>query len=216
MEFSLNSIFQSLVPKDKIFIPLFVQSSSNILEASNVLKMALHSDSVTRLNAYRTIEMLESQGDEYTHGILQEAGANFITPFDREDIQELAVQMDDILDFIHGTSKRIELYKIHQLHPSMLEISVYINEAVMELDKIIKNLHTLRYTEEMRQSLFIIKDYKKKSDNAYKDIIGKLFKEEADAMEVLKLKEVLTFMTKASRSIVSSASVIENVLVKFS
>jgi uncharacterized protein Yka (UPF0111/DUF47 family) len=216
MNFSLNSIFQSLVPKDKIFIPLFVQASANVLEASRVLNVALHSDSVTRLNAHRTIEMLESQGDEFTHGILQEAASNFVIPFDREDIQALAVELDDVIDFVHGTSKRIELYKIHQLHPAMLEMSGYIHESSKELNKIIQNLHNLRYTEEMRQSLSIIKDYRKKTDRVYRDVIGKLFKEEAEALEVLKLKEVLTFMTGAARSLVSTASVIENVLVKFS
>jgi uncharacterized protein Yka (UPF0111/DUF47 family) len=216
MNFSLNSIFQALVPKDKIFIPLFVQASANVLEASRVLNVALHSDSVTRLNAYRTIEMLENQGDEFTHGILQEAASNFVIPFDREDIQALAVELDDVIDFVHGTSKRIELYKIHQLHPAMLEMSGYIHESSKELNKIIQNLHNLRYTEEMRQSLSIIKDYRKKTDRVYRDVIGKLFKEEAEALEVLKLKEVLTFMTGAARSLVSTASVIENVLVKFS
>jgi uncharacterized protein Yka (UPF0111/DUF47 family) len=124
--------------------------------------------------------------------------------------------LDDVIDFIHGTSKRIELYKIHQLHPAMLEMSGYIHESSKELNKIIQNLHNLRYTEEMRQSLSIIKDYRKKTDRVYRDVIGKLFKEEAEALEVLKLKEVLTFMTGAARSLVSTASVIENVLVKFS
>lgn len=216
MNISLNSIFQALVPKDKVFIPLFVQASANVLEAAEVLKNALHSDSVTRINAHKQIENLEHQGDEFTHGILQEAASTFITPFDREDVQSLAVTLDDVLDFIHGTSKRIELYKIHQIHPAMQKLSEIIYESAIELDKIISNLHTLRYSVEMRNSLSIIKAHEKASQDLYDDVIGNLFKSGANALDVLKLKEVLSFMTGATNSLVSTASVIENVLVKFS
>ncbi|MEZ4800367.1 MAG: DUF47 family protein [Flavobacteriales bacterium] len=216
MNISLNAIFQALVPKDKKFIPLFVQASANTLEAAEVLKNAMTSDSVSRINALKKIEMLETQGDEYTHGILQEAASTFITPFDREDIQSLAVTLDDVYDFIHGTSKRIELYKIHHIHPAMQEIAGYIYESAIELNQIIANLHNLRYTAEMRKSLSIIKNYEKKSQDTYDDVIGQLFKNDSNALEVLKLKEVLSFMLGASNSLVSTASVIENVLVKFS
>jgi uncharacterized protein Yka (UPF0111/DUF47 family) len=213
---SLNSIFQSLVPKDKKFFPLFVQASANVVASADALKIALHSDSVTRINAHKEIERLENQGDEYTHGILKEAASTFVTPFDREDIQALAVTLDDVVDFIHGTSKRIELYKITQIHPSMLVLSNLIYEGAKELDIIIQNMPSLRYSVEMRASLSKIKDLEKRADDVYDDVIGKLFKEDTDALEVLKLKEVLSFMTSASNSLVHTASVIENVLVKFS
>jgi uncharacterized protein len=213
---SLNSIFQSLVPKDKKFFPLFVQASANVVASADALKIALHSDSVTRINAHKEIERLENQGDEFTHGILKEAASTFVTPFDREDIQALAVTLDDVVDFIHGTSKRIELYKITQIHPSMLVLSNLIYEGAKELDIIIQNMPSLRYSVEMRASLSKIKDLEKRADDVYDDVIGKLFKEDTDALEVLKLKEVLSFMTSASNSLVHTASVIENVLVKFS
>lgn len=216
MNISLNTIFQALVPKDKKFMPLFEQASANVLEASEMLRVMLHADSVTRLNAHKQIEHLENQGDEFTHGILKEAAATFITPFDREDIQLLAVKLDDVVDFIHGSSKRIELYKIHQLHPAMLEMSVYINESAKELNAIIGNLNTLRYTPQMRDGLAKIKEFEKKADDLYDDAIGKLFKENPNPLEVLKVKEVLSFMTSATNSLVATASVIESVLVKFS
>ncbi|MFN6378159.1 MAG: DUF47 domain-containing protein [Flavobacteriales bacterium] len=216
MNISLNTIFQALVPKDKKFIPLFEQASSNVLQAAELLRSALHADSVTRLNAHKQIEHHENQGDEFTHGILKEAAATFITPFDREDMQRLAVSLDDVIDFIHGSSKRIELYKIHQLNPAMLQMSVYIHESTKELDKIIKNLYTLRYTAQMRESLAIIKDYEKKADDLYDDAISKLFRDNPSPLEVLKVKEVLSFMTSATGSLATTASVIENVLVKFS
>jgi uncharacterized protein Yka (UPF0111/DUF47 family) len=187
-----------------------------VVASAEALKIALHSDSVTRINAHKEIERLENQGDEYTHGILKEAASTFVTPFDREDIQALAVTLDDVVDFIHGTSKRIELYKITQIHPSMLVLSNLIYEGAKELDVIIQNMPSLRYSVEMRASLSKIKDLEKRADDVYDDVIGKLFKQDTDALEVLKLKEVLSFMTSASNSLVHTASVIENVLVKFS
>lgn len=216
MNISLNTIFQALVPKDKKFIPLFEQASANVLQAAELFREALHADSITRLHSHKKIEYHENQGDEFTHGILREAAATFITPFDREDIQLLAARLDDVIDFIHGTSKRIELYKIHQLHPAMLRMSVYIHESTQELDTIIRNLYTLRYSPQMRESIAKIKEFEKKADDLYDDAISKLFKEDPGPLEVMKVKEVLSFMTGATGSLVSTASVIESILVKFS
>ncbi len=110
---SANSIFQYFTPKDRKFYPLFEQSSSNLVAISKVLYEALITTSPEkRIEHIRHIEKLEHVGDDITHQIFSEVATTFITPFDREDIQKLAGGLDDIIDYIHGSAKRIELYKV--------------------------------------------------------------------------------------------------------
>jgi uncharacterized protein Yka (UPF0111/DUF47 family) len=56
-----------------------------------------------------TISQFEKQGDAYTDAIVREANAIFLVPFDREDIYELAVVLDDVADFMHSAAKKINL-----------------------------------------------------------------------------------------------------------
>jgi uncharacterized protein Yka (UPF0111/DUF47 family) len=53
----------------------------------------------------------EHEMDDLTHEIFVQLGENFITPFDREDINLLTSGLDDIADYIYASSKYIYLYK---------------------------------------------------------------------------------------------------------
>jgi predicted phosphate transport protein (TIGR00153 family) len=213
---SLNSIFQALVPKDKKFIPLFQQDSANVVNAATKLREALSADSVTRIQLFQEVHMLEKQGDEFTHVIIQESASTFIIPFDREDIQSLAVAMDDIVDYIDGTAKRIELYKIHQIHPAMVKMAELMLNAVKELDHIISQLKDLRYSKSMQESLAKISEYEKEADTVFDDAIAQLFRDESNELEILKMKEVFSTMSTIAERVEDAANVIESVLVKFS
>ena len=96
------------LPKDRKFFPLFERASGNLLDISKVLvEMINESDRDKRRILIKEIERLEHVGDSVTHEIFSELSANFITPFDREDIHTLVSSLDDIVDFIHCSAKRI-------------------------------------------------------------------------------------------------------------
>src|SRR5687768_3491325 len=129
MQRSLDRIFHALLPKDKKFYPLFDQAALNMVETARVLEASLKGDSLGRMGMHEKIDMLEKQGDEITHAIMAEASTTFIVPFDREDVQQLAMAIDDVVDYIYGTSKRIDLYKIHHITPAMIRLAEIIHSS---------------------------------------------------------------------------------------
>ncbi len=118
---NLNKFFTFFAPKDKVFYKLFLKAAQNsvsIAEALNELMLSNNRDQ--RQVITRKIFEYEQVGDEITHEIFTELSSNFITPFDREDIHQLASALDDIADFIYASAKRVDLYKIDHIHPSMI------------------------------------------------------------------------------------------------
>jgi len=211
----LNDILQILVPKDKKFFPLFQEASRNMVLSVQSLHDALKADSVTRLNSHSEIDRLEQQGDEFTHIIIKESAANFIVPFDREDIQYLAVKMDDIVDFIYGMSKRIELYKIHQFPIAFVKMSECLLEGAKQLDFIIQNLKHLDYTNEISYAISNVRLQEKKVEELYDQAILSLFSMEIDPMELMKLQEVYSGMNEAADRLEETVSVLEGILLKY-
>jgi len=209
-------MLQSLVPKDKKFFPLFQQASLNTVLCAETLRNALHADSVSRMNAHKRVAEIEQQGDEITHYILNEAAQTFLTPFDREDIQELAHTLDDVADYLHGISKRIELYKIHQFHPALLKMMDHVLEACIELNKLIHEMPALRKTPSVVGYIARIRECEKAVDVLFDDAIAHLFSEKTNAIEILKQNEILSYMSFAADRAEQTASVIEGVLIKFS
>lgn len=213
---SLDLIFHALLPKDKIFFPLFDQAANNMVETAKTLEMALKSDSVTRIQSHEKIDLLERQGDEITHAIMKEAGTTFIVPFDREDVQQLTMAIDDVVDYIYGTSKRIDLYKIHQIPASMIRLSEIIHLSSIELRDAIHEMRSLRNAGSIRRRLEKIKDYENEADIIMNDAIAEMFRNEKDAMYILKMKEVINFLESATDKCEDAANVIESVMIKFS
>ena len=212
---SLNSIFQYFVPKDKKFFPLFEQAGSNLIDMAKLLKESVHTtDLQLRKDNSKLLEDLEHKGDNLTHQIHLELGKNFITPFDREDIHALASSIDDVADFIHGASNRMELYKVTEPSEAMKEISSLILEATEHVAKALFELKDLKNIRNITDSCVRINSGENQADYVCNLAIARLFEFETNAIELIKQKEVLQTLETATDKCEDAANVLESILVK--
>lgn len=212
---SLNNILQYFVPKDRKFFPLFEHGSANLVEIAQVLVKLLNStDEIEKQELTKVIEDLEHKGDEITHQIFLELGKNFITPFDREDIHLLATVVDDIADFIHGSSTRIQLYKIHDITPAMKQLGDLILQGCQDLDKAILELKNLKNLRLIAESCVRINSMENQADAVFERAVADLFEYEQDAKVIIKYKEVLSSLETATDKCEDAANVLESILIK--
>lgn len=212
---SLNSIFQYFVPKDKKFFPLFEKISNNLIEMAKLLKDAVNVESPEeRKPLFREIEDYEHRCDDITHQIHLELGKNFITPFDREDIHKLASSLDDVADFIHDSSNRMELYKVDKMTEPILDMADLILEATIDVSKAIHELRNLKNIRKITDSCVRINSVENKADYIFDRAVGDLFQFENDAITLIKYKEVLSSMETATDRCEDVANVLESILVK--
>jgi len=214
---SANSIFQFLVPKDRKFYPLFEEASANLVVISKVLLEMLSTPGMEKRKLLiRQIEKLEHTGDEITHRIFKEVGFTFITPFDREDIQRLASVLDDVLDFIHGAAKRVELYKVDPIHPAMIKLAELIVQSSEQVNIAVSGLRNSRNYTRVREALVKINSLENHADDVFDNAVARLFEDNVSALEVIKIKEVLSALETATDKCEDAANVMESVIVKFS
>src|SRR5579863_3400833 len=100
-----------LIPKDTSFFQMFSAMSDNLISGAQTL-VNLFADYRDVDKKIEEVRRIERAGDELTHEILTKLNQTFITPFDREDIHQLASKLDDVLDFIHASGARIVMYRI--------------------------------------------------------------------------------------------------------
>lgn len=212
---NLSTIIKIFVPEDKIFFSLFEESSANLLSISKVLCEAVKTSSPEkRSELIREIERLEHIGDEITHRIFHTLGTNFITPFDREDIHELASVLDDVIDYIHGSAKRIELYKIEIMTPAIIKLSELIFNSAEELHKAVSEIRNMKNPGKIREACVKINSIENHADDIFDMSIAKLFEEEKDAVQIIKMKEVLSALETATDKCEDAANVLESIIVK--
>jgi uncharacterized protein len=209
------NIFQFFQPKDRKFFPLFEKATTNAVQTSKaLLELVTTTSAERRKELFREIERLEHVGDGITHETFNELSLNFITPFDREDINHLVSAIDDIVDFIHGASKRMELYKMEEMTPAIVKLSELILKSAEELQSAVSELRNMRNISKIKEATVRINSIENHADDIFDMAIAKLFEEEKNAVEVIKMKDVLSILEIATDKAEDAANIINTILVK--
>ncbi|PHX82080.1 MAG: phosphate transport regulator [Flavobacteriales bacterium] len=208
-------ILQYLLPKDRKFFPLFKQATENLVKGSKLLVELVNAPVEKRRELIKEIEHVEHTGDNITHMIFNELGRNFITPFDREDIHALTSSIDDVLDLIQGSAKRIELYKVTVISDPMVLLSDIILKGAIELNVAVVNLEGMKRIDEIKAACVRINSLENNADDVFNLAIAKLFDEEKDAIQLIKTKEILQALETATDKCEDAANVIESIIIKY-
>ena len=215
--YAMSKFLRFFIPQDRTFFPLFNKASGNLLNISNVLvEMTNTSSPEKRKELIKEIERLEHVGDGVTHEIFNELSSNFITPFDREDIHNMVSSLDDIVDFIHGSAKRIELYKIKEITPSIVKLADLVRQGAVELNNAVSSLNNMKQAGKIRESCVKINSIENHADDIFDMTIAALFEEEKDAVKIIKMKEVLSALETATDKCEDAANAISSIIIKYS
>jgi len=213
----VDHFLQYLIPKDKKFYLLLEKASGNLLTISHSLvEMVNASSPERRKELIKEIEHLEHVGDEISHEIFHELSATFITPFDREDIHALTSALDDVVDYIHGSAKRIELYKINVITNDLVQLASLIEKCADELHKAIHELRNMRNVSKIKEACIRINSIENHADDIFDNSIARLFESETNAIEIIKIKEILSSLETATDKAEDAANILESIIVKSS
>jgi predicted phosphate transport protein (TIGR00153 family) len=211
-----DGFLHALLPKDDKFFKFFEKDVDNLMNAAKVFK-DLMSNAISkeeRAQKIKRVEEIEHIGDEITHQIFSELGANFITPFDREDIHALTSTLDEILDFIQGAATRIVLYRVESISPEQEKLAGLIYDAVVELQQAIYYLRDFRNADKIRENLVKINSMENEADDLFERAIASLFENCKDPILLIKTKELLVSLETATDQCEDAANVIESIIVK--
>src|SRR5438552_3039785 len=99
-------MFGSLIPKEEQFFDLLENAAINAHKAATTFK-ALMRGWNDESQLFEEIRSIETEGDLLTHEIIDKLNRTFVTPIDREDIHNLAGQIDDVCDILQAFSDRM-------------------------------------------------------------------------------------------------------------
>jgi predicted phosphate transport protein (TIGR00153 family) len=211
-----NSFLKFFLPKDRIFYSLFEQVSERVMEMGKVLRDVVDEpDFEKRTALIARIEDLEHENDELTHNIFTELGRNFITPFDREDIHYLASSLDDIADYIFASAKKINFYRIDPVQEGLHRFAELVHQSTIQVNKVVRELRDMKNLRLMTESLVKINSIENQADDLFDMCIERLFEEEPDAKEVMKMREIYQVMEIATDKCEDAGNVIESIIIKY-
>jgi predicted phosphate transport protein (TIGR00153 family) len=201
----------SLVPRPTEFYDLFAQAGENALEAARHAEIRLReypNSSVTQ----EDVKAIETRGDELTRELIQLLNTQYVTPFDREDIYELATALDDVVDYIEEATDLLELYGIESTTAHAVEQCRILVQAVEQLSLALTRLKGTRGAQE---ALVELKRLEDAGDRVVREAIAALFRDDRiDPLIVIRWKDIYDALERALDAAEHAANVIANVLVK--
>jgi predicted phosphate transport protein (TIGR00153 family) len=201
----------SLVPRTTEFYELFTKAGANALEAVQLVERRFreHPNSSVR---HSDVKAIEDEGDSITRDLIQLLNTQYITPFDREDIYQLATALDDVVDHLDEASDLLELYGVESPTRQAIEQCRILVGAVEHLSVALTELKGMRGVE---RELVALKKLEDEGDRVLHDAIADLFRDpRIDPLIVIRWKDIFQSLEDALDACETAANVIGNIVVK--
>jgi uncharacterized protein len=200
-----------LVPRTTEFYDLFTQAGANAVETARLAERRFREFPDTEITQER-IKDLEHEGDRLTHDIVTLLNTQYITPFDREDIYELASAIDDVIDNIEEASDLLGLYKVEGSMQQALQQCAVLVGATECLASALSGLKAVRGVQPY---LVALKEREDEGDRILRDAIAALFEDEdVSPREIIRWKDIFEGLEQAIDACERAGLVLGNIVVK--
>lgn len=212
-----NSFLNRLTPKEPKFFPILKEMADVILVASELMIECVEKgDHVSAVEYNKKIKAQEKIGDALSNRVFDELNTTFITPFDREDIHHLANRLDDVTDRINSCSKRIVMYNPKRIPQSTVELARVLRESAVTIGKAVDELDVLKKSaKNIKEHCARLHDLENQADDVYEQFLINLFENEKDAIEIIKLKEIMSELERATDIADQVGKIIKTIIVKY-
>ena len=202
-----------LLPREGKFFDLFNQHA-DLAAAAAVELQSLLAD-LSQLEMRRlAIEKNEKQADRITYETVQLLHKTFITPLDRDEIHGLITGMDDIVDLMEDVSTCIFLYDVKAVTPDAQKLATICVACTVKVKEAVAMLVSMDNADAILKICREIDRLESEADFVFRSALAKLFREEDDAKQILKLKEVYQLLESITDKAEDVANVIEGIVLE--
>jgi len=208
-----RTMFKALLPREEGFFDNFEQMTGKVVEGVRHLASIVADYTDIEMKA-RRLKEIEREGDEITHATYDMLHRTFVTPLDRDEIHRLAHRLDSILDLAAGTADRLFLYNVTNLSKEFASLVSILLRATERIQEAVRLLRTLKKSEELINLCIEIHRLENESDYLSRQIVARLFREEKDALQVMKLKEIYEIVEEGVDRCEDVAEILRGILIE--
>ena len=212
-------LFGKLMPREGNFFEMFNQHADRIVEAARAFSKLVenYNDPHLREQYNRDVDNAERAADRVTHDVNKLLHKTFITPIDREQIHSLINTMDDVADLIQDSAETMALYDVRVMTEEITRLtglSVKCCERLKEAVYMLENINDPKTAEAALKTCEEIDKLESDADRVMRSAMSKLFREEPDVREVIKLKAIYELLETITDKCEDVANLIEGVVLE--
>ena len=209
----IRPMFGRFMPREGNFFELFNAHASYIVDGSRALEKLVE-DLGEAERHRRNVKIIEKSADKLTSDCNDLLHKTFITPLDRDEIQQLMNTLDDIIDTIEDVANTITLYEVEALPPDAIEIARISTRATVLVQQAVGMLSDMKQAKQILQCCKEIDELESEVDRLLRTAISRLFREEDDVKALIKLKSVYELLETITDKCEDAATIIQGIVLE--
>ena len=212
-------LFSKLLPREGNFFEMFDQHAGHIVEAAHAFSkmVANYGDAEKRSVHHREVDEAERAADRITHEVSRVLHKTFITPIDRDQIHQLINTLDDVADLIQDSAETMALYDVRHMTEDIVrltDLSVKCCERLKDAVALIGKVRDAATAEAALKTCAEIDKLESDADHVMRSAMSRLFREEPDVRELIKLKAVYELLETITDRCEDAANLIEGIVLE--
>lgn len=212
---TLGRLMAAISPRNDNYFVLFNQLADCAVKGSKVLALMTSVRDAEKFDQhFAELRQIESEADGYTKEILLSLHKTFITPFDRREIRELAMALDDIIDYMEDIPQSAKIYGHTPFTPEMVALGQILLRAAEKVRDAVNMLSDMKDAGRILRTCEEISAIEGEADHVMRAGMHRLFAEESDARTLIRAKELYDIFEEAVDSCEDVADVIHGVVLE--
>jgi uncharacterized protein Yka (UPF0111/DUF47 family) len=200
-------LFKKLLPREGNFFAMFEQHGDRIVEGARAFKnlVANYDDLHLREQYNREVDAAERAADKVTQEV------------NRLIHKTLINTMDDVCDLLQDSAETMALYDVRHMTEEitrLTDLSVRCCERVREAVGFLGKLSDQSTAEAALKTCEEIDKLESDADRVMRSAMSKLFREEPDVREVIKLKAIYELLETITDKCEDVANVVEGIVLE--
>lgn len=207
----------SITPRDNTFFAMFAELAEHLVTGADLLGQIVEADPADRAELAEALKDAELVADTATHSIFKRVNQTFVTPFDRDDIYNLAKSLDDCIDHMEAAGQIIVLYGIDELPDGVSDQVATLQEAAKLTAEAMPKLATMG---ELEDYWIAVNRLENEADRSYRILVADLFRNPqyqaspAAVVELMRIRTVVDTLEMAADSFETVANTVESIVLK--
>jgi uncharacterized protein Yka (UPF0111/DUF47 family) len=207
----------SLLPKEEKFYRLLGQLAHQARACGDHLKTYIEStDTPRKETAAAGMKACRAEAKNLSFEVTRQLCLTFVTPFDREDIQDISADLYRITKLIEKVYERLSLHKMEINRGDFSkQVNLIVQEAAV-MEAMVHDLVSGAGSDKVLKKADQLRDLENEGDTVLSELLGELFRGTTDARELILRKDIYDMLEKVIDGYRDLASIAISIVLKYS
>ena len=176
---------------DKFYFENFVAITELAKKAANYLVECFENYDANNIEQMlETMHEIEHSADVKKHEMREALAKAFVTPVDREDLDMLSHQLDDVVDLIEEVLQKFYIYDIKAMDAPAVDFAKNIVKSCDVLCEIMGEFENFKKSKTLHPLIITLNDVEEECDKLYLSSMRALTKKSSNVLETVSWRKI--------------------------